>query len=363
MRTCVCLLLVSFVGAIPIIAGAVKSTPDQMRDGALRFLDSRQNKDGSWTHGTAVGITALVTNAMLRSGRSPEHPVVAAGLRHLQSHVRPDGGIYAPGSLHRNYETCIALMAFAEAGADGRYDAQIRQARSFLSGLQWDNGEGIESSDSAWGGAGYGKHERPDLCNSEFLVEALRKAGVKDYDPEMQRVQVFISRCQNLCTEHNTTEFADRINDGGFFYTVAAGGESKAGTTVNGGLRSYGSMTYAGLKSLIYSGLSHDAPRVVAATEWIRRHYTLEQNPGLGAQGLYYYFHCFAKTMHALAEDNFVDAEGLSHDWKQELTDRLRDLQQPNGSWRNPTAPRWEEGDPHLVTSYCLMALSYCEKL
>ena len=332
-----------------------------MRQNAVRFLESRQNADGSWTHETAVGITGLVTSSLLQSGRSASDPTVSAALAHLQSHIREDGGIYGPGSLHRNYETCIAVMAFSAANQDGRFDDTIAQSRNFLAGLQWDEGEGIESSDPAWGGAGYGKHQRPDLCNSEFYVEAMISAGVDRDSEEMQRVLQFISRTQNLESAFNDTEFAPLINDGGFYYTPAAGGDSKSGTTDNGGLRSYGSMTYAGVKSLIYAGLDADDPRVAAASEWIRRNYTLEQNPGMGDQGLFYYYHTFAKTMHAFGGDTFIDADGTSHDWRSELVQRLHQLQDRNGSWVNPAAPRWEEGDPHLVTAYCLLALHHCD--
>jgi len=62
-------------------------------------------------------------------------------------------------------------------------------------------------------------------------------------------------------------------------------------------LRSYGSMTYAGLKSMIYAGLTQDDPRVKAALEFIRKNYTLEENPGQGQRGLYYYYQTFAKAM------------------------------------------------------------------
>ena len=104
------------------------------------------------------------------------------------------------------------------------------------------------------------------------------------------------------------------MNDGGFIYTVAGGGSSPAGNTANGGLRSYGSMTYAGLKSMIYAGLTAKDPRVKAASEWIRNHYTVEENPGLGQQGLFYYFDTFARTLSVLKVDQFEDAAGQKHD-------------------------------------------------
>jgi len=108
-------------------------------------------------------------------------------------------------------------------------------------------------------------------------------------DEAVQKALVFVSRCQNLESENNTTPFSAKINDGGFYYTPAAGGTSQAGKSDNGGLRSYGSMTYAGLKSMIFAGLTADDPRVKAALSWLARHYTLDENPGLGDAGLYYY--------------------------------------------------------------------------
>jgi hypothetical protein len=69
-------------------------------------------------------------------------------------------------------------------------------------------------------------------------------------------------------------------------------------------------MTYAGLKSMIYCGVGPDDPRVQAATKWIRQHYTIAENPGMGADGLFYYYHTFAKALDAVGEDEFVDASG-----------------------------------------------------
>jgi squalene-hopene/tetraprenyl-beta-curcumene cyclase len=157
----------------------------------------------------------------------------------------------------------------------------------------------------------------------------------------------------------NNSPFAAKINDGGFFYTVADGGESKAGNEPNGGLRSYGSMTYAGLKSMIYAGLTEDDPRVKAAVGFLRQHYTLDSNPGMDQQGLFYYYHTMAKALDALGEDQFVDAAGKAHAWRVELSNKLKELQRADGSWVNDTT-RWMEGDPNLVCGYALLALSHC---
>ena len=95
--------------------------------------------------------------------------------------------------------------------------------------------------------------------------------------------------------------------------------ESEAGTTDNGGLRSYGSMTYAGLKSMIFAGVKADDPRVKAAVKWIKTHYTSGRNPGMELHepatpeaGLYYYLHTFAKALAALGHNEIVDDMGSS---------------------------------------------------
>jgi squalene-hopene/tetraprenyl-beta-curcumene cyclase len=294
----------------------------------------------------------------MRHGRSPDDPLVARALKYIESCVHPDGGIHAPDSLYRNYETCLAVMCLSEANTDGRYQQVLERADAFLKSLQWDQGEGLESSDPGFGGAGYGSHKRPDLSNTSFLIDALRALGNEADDEAVQRALIFVSRCQNLDTPHNDTEFADKVQDGGFYYTIAAGGSSQAGALPNGGLRSYGSMTYAGLKSMIFAGVDSSDPRVQSALQWIGKHYDLNANPGMGDAGLYYYYHTFAKALDALQLDVFVDEQGQRHHWRAELNAELARRQQVDGSWVNENQ-RWLEANPDLVTGYVLLALSY----
>jgi squalene-hopene/tetraprenyl-beta-curcumene cyclase len=362
-------ILCPLVAAALFVAGsglaALAADPGRARDQAVaKAIDFLRNKgqsaDGSYSSSAdKVGITALVTAGVLRNGISPDDPLAAKSLKYLEGFVQPDGGIYVPESGHKNYETCIAMLAFADANKDGRYGELLKKADAFLKGLQWDESKGIDKNNVAYGGAGYGLSKRPDLSNTGFLVEALRAAGTGPDDEAMKKALVFISRCQNLESEYNTTEFAAKNPDGGFYYTVAAGGSSMAGKTDDGGLRSYASMTYAGLKSMIYAGVTPDDPRVKAAVEWVQKHYSLAENPGMGEAGLYYYYDTYAKALAALGQDTIVDAAGKSHHWRDELVQALADRQQFDGSWLNKT-PRWLEGDPNLVTGYALLALSYC---
>jgi squalene-hopene/tetraprenyl-beta-curcumene cyclase len=327
---------------------------------AIEFLAARRAQDGSLSSQIGIGPTAIAALGLLRSGRTPADPQIEKSLKYLEEYVQENGGIYTPGGSISTYETCIVLVCFQEANRDHRYDKTIHSAEKFIRGGQWEEKRGKDKSDTAYGGVGYGPKSGPDLSNTAFLVDALKAAGNGPEDEAMQRALVFVSRCQNLESEHNTTPYAAKVNDGGFYYNPTLNQQDTDRQTANGGLRSYGSMTYSGLKSMIYAGLTKDDPRVKAAVEWIRKNYDLKSNPGLGDAGLFYYYLTFAKTLDALGLDEIEDAKGVKHDWRRELTEELARRQQKNGSWVN-TNDRWMEGDANLATAFSLLALSYCK--
>lgn len=327
-------------------------------DKAVGYLRTAANQeDGSFSSKTGPGITGLVVASLLAVDVPATDPLVAKSLKYLEATRKEDGGLYAPQSRHANYETCLAIMAFSKANKDGKYTQLIEGAEKFVKQQQWDEGEGLKSEDMAYGGAGYGSKSRPDLSNTAFLIEALREAGCTEDDPAIQRALTFVSRCQNLESPANRTEFASKINDGGFYYTPAAGGDSMAGKDANGGLRSYASMTYAGLKSMIFAGVDKDDFRVKAASEYLYENYSVSTNPGMGSSGLYYYQQTMAKAMNALGSKEFFTKDG-PRDWKADLLAELAKTQLENGSWANADA-RFMEGDPNLVTGYVLLTLSH----
>lgn len=336
----------------------VQADADALAAKAVNFLRARQNADGSWSAKQSPGVTALVLTGLLRSKKvTPSEPAAAKALEYLRSQIGPNGGLDEGGQA--NYVTSISLMAFREANANKQFDTAIAAGQKFLKELQWLENKGKNPESEYYGGAGYrGDKSRPDLSNTTFMMEALRDTGLPADDPHLQKALIFVSRCQNLKGEFNDQPWAGKVNDGGFIYTAANGGISVAGNDeATGGLRSYGAMTYAGLKSMIHAGLTPDDPRVKAALKYIGEHYTLEENPGLGQVGLYYYYQVFAKAMTQLGQETFTDAKGVAHDWKAELVAALAKRQAENGSWVN-TADRFMEGDANLVTAYGLLALA-----
>ncbi|MDX2131628.1 MAG: prenyltransferase/squalene oxidase repeat-containing protein [Planctomycetota bacterium] len=161
-------------------------------------------------------------------------------------------------------------------------------------------------------------------------------------------------------------------------------------------LRAYGSMTYSGFKSYLYAGLTPTDPRVIAAKDWIRRNYTLDENPGVGTDGLYYYLLVFARALGATGDDvvmtlpaqdvptarpadgrtpgspatpdssaspgnSAASGQAAPRRWRDDLVARLATLAQPDGSM-TPVDDRWMENDPVLISAYALNALGEARK-
>ena len=251
------------------------------------------------------------------------------------------------------------------------FEPAVVKARKHLIDNQWDIGQkketGPRKSSRQHGGIGYGSNkEHSDLSNTYLAIEALAlsKKVIEDGnlgdqpDLDWGAAVKFLSRCQNL-EETNDREWAsnDPKNKGGFTYSPFA---SKAGDekTPEGrtALRSYGSMSYAGLLSLIYAKVSADDPRVVAVKEWLGKNYTLTENPGMGAQGMYYYYQTMAKALTAANVNLLKLADGKEVDWRNELAGKLLASQRENGSWINDNG-RWMESNPVLVTAYTVLSL------
>ena len=354
--------LVAAAGVAPAVLGqeraANRETSKTLEAIVTKGIDylrlKGQAADGSFSKQVGIGVTALAATALLRHGRSPEDPVVARSLKFLTDNVQPTGGIHLPNGRLRSYETCVAVVCFKEANRDGRYDEILKKADAFLKELPFDAAEGHDPSSFYYGGAGYGGQGRPDLSNTAYLIDALKSTGNGPDSDAIKNALLFVSRCQNLESPHNTTPFAAKINDGGFYYTPIPGSDDD----VSGGLRSYGAMSYSGLKSMVFAGVSEDDKRVKAVVQWIGKNYDLKSHPGQGDAGLYYYYHTFAKALDAYGHDDIEDDKGQRHNWRNDLIEELATRQRDDGSWVNANQ-KFFEGDANLCTSFALLALSH----
>lgn len=333
-------------------------------DQGLAWLKTRQNPAGFWTTPEHPALTALALTAFKGdpSGQYQDADFVKKGYDFLVSCAHPDGGIYKKNEL-LNYNTSISMMALLIAH-DPKYDAILKKARLFVVGQQQITGSPDNLNE---GGIGYGDDDpHSDMSNTYTALEALHaskrlRAGQetsREKDLNWQAAIEFVQRCQNLSAS-NKQKWAsdDPQNKGGFIYYP---GESNAGTmTLPSGktaLRSYGSMSYAGLLSYIYADVKRDDPRVKAVFEWLQKNYTLDENPGMGAQGLYYYFHTMAKGLGAYGLNELQLPDGRKVEWKADLAKRLINLQKSEGFWVNDNGRFWEK-DPGLVTAYAVLTL------
>jgi squalene-hopene/tetraprenyl-beta-curcumene cyclase len=342
---------------------------DRVVDKAITYLRSSQSADGSWgTPPRNIGVTGVVVTGLLQTGKvTADDPMVAKALKFIESLVNRKAGHIAgdnPTLGLQNYVTSINVMALQAANRPEKYKPVVGDAVKFLKKLQWDEGEGKKDSDDFFGGAGYDSKQRPDLSNTQFFIDALKEAGVPSDDPAFKKALMFVSRCQNFKSEFNDRPWAGKINDGSFIYSAADGGQTKTSDDPKAPLTGYGSMTYAGIKSMIYCGVGKEDERYKKALEWISKNYTLDANPGMPPDraewGLYYYYHTMAKTLEVMGVTEFTDADGKNHDWKADLVSALAKRQRADGSWLN-AKDRWMEGDPNLVTGYSLMTLSHCK--
>nr|WP_319396057.1 prenyltransferase/squalene oxidase repeat-containing protein [uncultured Desulfobacter sp.] len=372
------LFIVSML-SLPAVASEKKLTLPDLNDTfkkGFEYLKNSQNPDGSWSNPGFPAITGLVTYAFLTSpmySNIKEKPAfIQKALDYIISNAHENGAIYKEGLP--NYNTSICMMALLAAN-DPTYHPYILKARRYIATLQLDQGEKGKVDGKFDGGIGYGSKDHSDMSNTYIALEALKASEFLESDDQLaaykdlknlQETKLdwdaalkFIQRCQNLPGSNDQAwSSADPKNKGGFVYYP---GSSKAGeeTLENGkkALRSYGSMTYAGLLSFIFADLDKNDDRVQAAYNWLKDNYTLEENPGVGQQGLYYYYHTMAKALTVYGDDVMVTSGGKRIDWRNDLAAKLAANQRDDGSWINPTA-RWWENDPVLVSAYSLISLN-----
>lgn len=340
------------------------------------FLKNNQNSNGSWSNPDFPALTGLALYSFFTSNKydplAKRPQYIEKGLAFILKNAKTNGAIYK--EQLPNYNTAICLMALTAAN-DSQYHPYMIKARRFLASLQLDQGKRGVTDQPFDGGVGYGTKDHSDISNTYLALEALKMSqflesdkhlalykdlkGLDQHTLNWDAALKFIQRCQNL-PEYNDQSWAsnDSKNRGGFIYYP---GSSKAGEkTLPDGqvvLRSYGSMTYAGLLSLIYADLKKDDPRVVAAFDWIKKNYTLKKNPGMDQQGLFYYYHTLAKALSVMEVDYLKTSDNQWVEWRKELALELVNRQKGNGSWVNDSG-RWWENDPILVTSYALIAMN-----
>jgi squalene-hopene/tetraprenyl-beta-curcumene cyclase len=359
-----------------------------------------QQKNGVFMNDPAMtgfGLFALQTKPKGKRS-AEEQTIIDEGLRWLLAQQKEDGTF---GEQTVNYTTCVVVGALVKAG-DPAAQPALQKAQKAILGFQNVESGGYQKGDRDYGSIGYGNSQRGDLSNLHFSLEALRSTGLPPDHEAFQKALVFLQRTQNLKSVNDwkgkvpdpenegVVLDATSGDDGGAAYYP---GNSAAGYVVNPDgtsvPRSYGSMTYALLKSYTLAGVSGDDPRVQAAVKWIRQNWTLAVNPGsdptLGEkvryQGLFYYYMVLAQALDAAkvttvkvtrADAGKPVADQPTGkpavvpaveeiDWKKALRAHLEGIQSPDGTWVNGKNDRWMESMPFLCTCYAMVALEKCQ--
>lgn len=409
-------VMVGWLGASArggVVDAEMRARGRAVADRAIGFLRERQGESGGWAvpaegSGAPVmpAISALVLTGMLMDpGIDHTDAAVGRGVEFVLSYRRGDGGIYGviggeagaggvPVLPNYNTSICVSMLSLVRTGEAG---SAVAGGVGLVRALQWQDGEPSVAADGVpaesvgrehpyYGGWGYGSHGRPDISNTQFALQALHDAGVSSEDPAVKRGLVFLERVQ-MHGSVNSMPYARGSEQGGFIYATVPDsesidgvpGQSQAGEfeevlgdgSRRQSLRAYGSVSYAGLKSLIYADLARDDARVRLAREWLSRNYTLEENPGLGQQGYYYYVLAMSRALAAWGEPEVEVVVGgpaggeragpgvgevVRRRWAHDLIEELERSQQGDGSFRVRHA-RWMEDNAELITAYGLVAL------
>jgi len=294
--TLVVLLMTACLGAVTLADTSLKS---QVRAAELRgvsFLLAKQEPNGGWLTQMGPAPTALVVRSLLQAGVPPEHHAIVRARAFVAECQRADGGYYTDGEP--TYQTAVVMSMYAALGGGGDADAMMRveDGRRFLQ-------QEMERPTKA-AGNWYQNSSPSSLLSSRPFADPTERA-------------------------------ADAV------------------------LETYGSLTYAKWKSLVYAGLKETDPHVLQAAKWVQEHWTLEKHPGTGStEGLYYYYLAAARTLKAakpLATGSAGDRDRWN--WRGELSQKLLHEQSPDGSWVNHLSARWLEDRPEMVTAYALLAL------
>jgi squalene-hopene/tetraprenyl-beta-curcumene cyclase len=346
------LLAVPLMALRPETEVAARSALDK----GFQWLREAQSADGSWSDKRFPGMSALALWAMANANLPTNTEAAQKAEAYLVACAQPDGGIYVPipgrrGGGLGNYNTCLCLTALHAAGAGARHTSTLLAARAYIASTQ------IETAGLHEGGFGYDKkspREYTDLNNTFYALDAMRRTqDLEEARPAGEKkVTVDWDAAKRYVLSMQQTEGEDA---GGFVYNREVPRAGKDGKVPQ--LKAYGSMTYAGLLAMLHCELSRDDPRVRSVYKYIGQHWTLEENPGQGNQGLYFYYDVLARALDAAGFQQVELADGTMVDWKEALAEALIRRQQADGSWANENNRFWE-ADPALSTSYALLALT-----
>jgi squalene-hopene/tetraprenyl-beta-curcumene cyclase len=380
----------------PNMHAAETTTPAEALAKAQEYLWSQQHNDGSWRSEqyavmrSGQALTPFVLHTLLASTKSltpAEIEKSKKAIAFIISQLDNEGalGKADPDILeYPVYSTAYALLAVEHLqrlnkllGKDG--DALSWKLQSFLISAQFNQNNGFEYSEPAFGGWGFDIAKSPgdpghmDLAHTRRALMALavaneRLPALADFRiglaPNTQRFLAVVHKRPETLNIQPVPEGVARPQeipfDGGFYFSPIVLQANKGRLDDDGNYwRSYATATCDGILTLLAAGVPKDDERVTAAVKWLREHTNLDYPQGIptdypepwGEALRYYHFAVRAEVYDAL---DFPAAEKLA------LAEKVAALQQPDGSFINAGSPLMKEDDPLLATSLAIIALSHC---
>ena len=307
-------------------AGVTRDEVEQSIKMGVNFLLGIQRPDGTW--GKEAGESALVTLALLTAGESPGSEPMRRALEALRT--------ARYNATHQTYTVALLTMAFAAADPE-KYRVEIARNAEGLEQAQ--TGSGAWTYSSAFGRGGGG-----DNSNTQYALLGLHAASEAGF---AVRPEVWFRARRYWETTQN--------HDGSWGYHPGGG--------------SSGSMTCAGISSLIITGLKQSrgreqlvgdridrcgeeavSPSLQRGIDWLSGRFDVTQNIGSGQTWHYYYLYGLERVGRLSGRRFFGN-----HDWYRDGAAYLVRSQDPlQGFWRG----QGQEADPILTTSFSLLFLA-----
>ena len=265
-----------------------------------KYLLANQQADGHFSDAQMPALTALPLWALSGCGDTSETVVEAKkkAAKFVLGTQREDGGFYVPkpgrgGSGLGNYNTSVCLSAL--------FDSKLAPTAPLLKAREYVASSQLTGDDTMAGGFGYDKISRrryADLSNTSYALSAMAKTasleefreGGKRVDLDWDKALAFV---ENLMKKEGPDAGGAAYND----RTPQGGTETNAQGKV--ALRAYGAMTYAAVLSMCSAKLDKGDPRVRQSVEWMEKNWSVDENPGMGNQGLYYFYDIMTRALDA----------------------------------------------------------------
>jgi hypothetical protein len=307
-------------------AGVTREEVEQAIKNGVAYLLKTQRPDGTW--GSETGESALVTLALLTAGESPTSEPMQRAIDVLRRAViKPS---------HETYTRALLTMVYAAADPE-KYRNDIAMHAEWLEGSQVKSGAWTYNDNSKGQGGG-------DNSNTQYALlglHAASEAGFAVRPETWLRARRYWEMTQN--------------GDGSWGYHPGGG--------------STGSMTAAGISSLVITGLRRIQGReqlfgnridhcgeegisisLQRGIDWMSQHFDVTQNINSGSNWHFYFLYGLERVGRLSGRRFFGN-----NDWYREGAGLLVKAQDPLQSYWRGKGP---ENDPVITTSFALLFLA-----